>query len=375
MALRLNGTDAFLELASAVKGSFPVAFSAWVSQDTVAGDRFAVTQSGATTDDAIAGYIQSNANQAAFQHIPGNTAQAVKSVTPFSSPTVLRLMVCVFNSATSRSIYFGSNTPVTDTGSLADTLSTHTHLVIGAGQWNNTAKFNFWNGCIAEVHFFDPTSWSGTTQIDALLAGGSTLPESVTGWIDGWALKTLGSYTSIGGTRTLAATGGVTQESTIAHPVTRTVPGTTINCTVGNAVAAGYQATIQKTVTINATTGNAIAAGLPATITNGAAGTTINCSVGNATAGGYTANFGTYIQSDVMVNNTNTVLANTAVNYTWTPNGRVGSMTGLSPVDGTGTTDVNGRFAPGIVKVPGKLDIAVRATGAVDDAVYSQGFA
>jgi hypothetical protein len=151
--------------------------------------------------------------------------------------------------------------------------------------------------------------------------------------------------------------------------------GATINCTTGNAAAAGATASIQGSVTIAATVGSASATGQTATITNSNPSVTVACAVGNAAAAGLTAAFGTFVQSDQLINNTGTLLPSTAVYWTWTPAGRTGSMVGITPVDGTGTTDANARLAPGIARVAGKLDIAVRAAAAVDDAMYTEMFA
>lgn len=151
--------------------------------------------------------------------------------------------------------------------------------------------------------------------------------------------------------------------------------GTTITCTVGSASASGASASIQGSVTIAASVGSASAAGSAATITNSIPSTTVACAVGNAAAAGLTAAFGTFIQSDRLINNTGTLLPAQAVVWTWTPAGRTGSMVGITPVDGTGTTDANARLAPGIARAAGKLDIAVRAAAAVDDALYTEMFA
>ncbi len=65
--------------------------------------------------------------------------------------------------------------------------------------------------------------------------------------------------------------------------------GATINCTTGNATAAGLTATVTQTAattTISCAAGNATASGLTAAVLRGA---TIRCAVGNASADGLTA--------------------------------------------------------------------------------------
>lgn len=78
--------------------------------------------------------------------------------------------------------------------------------------------------------------------------------------------------------------------------------------------------------------------------------------------------------SEPLINNTGTVLTSQAVVWTWTPAGRVGSMTGKTPTDGTGTTHAtNGTLAvSGLPLGAGTLMVAVRHTSASDDDVYYQ---
>ena len=75
--------------------------------------------------------------------------------------------------------------------------------------------------------------------------------------------------------------------------------------------------------------------------------------------------------TDVLINNTGTVLANEAVVWTWWPAGRIGAISGITPVDGTGTTEPDGTLIVlGLTAGPGLLLVAVPNTSATDDAVY-----
>jgi hypothetical protein len=152
----------------------------------------------------------------------------------------------------------------------------------------------------------------------------------------------------------------------------------TIVTTPGNAVASGATASVQSAVVIATTVGNAVAAGAPATVTNSIPGVTVIATVGAATAAGASATVGTFIQTDPMPNNSGTVLANAAVVWTWTPAGRIGAMVGLTATEGTGTTDANGRLAPGIAIAAGRLDVADRVSNssvsAKTDNVFYQAF-
>lgn len=122
--------------------------------------------------------------------------------------------------------------------------------------------------------------------------------------------------------------------------------------------------------TINGAVGNASADGSTATVTN--LPTTISGAVGNAAASGTTASVTTRIMTDPLINNTETVLASTAVHWSWIPAGRIGSLNGITITDGTGTTDADGRLAPGIVRTAGILKVAKRNTDATDDEVFYQ---
>lgn len=124
-------------------------------------------------------------------------------------------------------------------------------------------------------------------------------------------------------------------------------------------------------VTVPGTVGNAAASGSTATVTN-TGNPTINGTLGNAAAAGPTASVTTRIMTDPLINNTDTVMASTAVHWSWIPAGRVGSMNGITITDGTGTTDANGRLAPGVTRVPGILKVAKRNTDATDDEVFYQ---
>lgn len=79
------------------------------------------------------------------------------------------------------------------------------------------------------------------------------------------------------------------------------------------------------------------------------------------------------ILTSVLVNNTGTPQTSTAVHWSWFPAGRIGSMESVTQVDGSGTTDANGQLAVAVAP-PGVLLVAIRATGATDDAVYYEAF-
>lgn len=149
----------------------------------------------------------------------------------------------------------------------------------------------------------------------------------------------------------------------------------TISGIVGNAVAAGAVASILAAVTVSGITGNAVAAGSTATITNSGTATTINATVGNTAAAGATATITNLIKTSAMINNTETgPLASVPVSWTWWPAGRPGSMTGVTPTDGTGTTDAGGKLTPGITAAPGVLMVAALGVDRTADQVFYQAY-
>ena len=77
--------------------------------------------------------------------------------------------------------------------------------------------------------------------------------------------------------------------------------------------------------------------------------------------------------SDVLINNTGTVLASQAVYWSWLPSGRIGSLASVTEVDGTGTTNASGILTvTGLSPGAGILLVAKRNASAVDDHVYYQ---
>lgn len=78
-------------------------------------------------------------------------------------------------------------------------------------------------------------------------------------------------------------------------------------------------------------------------------------------------------QTDILGNNTGSPWANTAIHWTWTASGRIGSMNGRTVTDGTGTTDANGRYLLTSVSAGAGVFMAARwVTNATDDDVYYQ---
>ena len=145
---------------------------------------------------------------------------------------------------------------------------------------------------------------NGTNGVKAYIGG--TLKAQLTGDV-ATAIGKVGVRSRLyGRVDSLVATDystGVTLDCTVGNAVAAGAQanisaGTTINASVGNAAAAGAQANISAGTTINASVGNAVAEGAQASITSG---TTLDCTVGNAVAAGAQATIsaGTTINAGV----------------------------------------------------------------------------
>jgi hypothetical protein len=120
-------------------------------------------------------------------------------------------------------MYYGSNAGTSSSVSVVDDISNHDRVTIGAWRHNGGAAGLFTNGEVAEAHFYNVALTA--TDVENIRTG-AVLPEAVSGWVDGWTLETFnvgGTYTSIGGARTLTAVGGVSA-GIRSHPITRSTP-------------------------------------------------------------------------------------------------------------------------------------------------------
>jgi hypothetical protein len=377
MALSFSGVNSWLKYTGPIATAMPLSMFCYAKSNGDATARTAVGTGRVNGGDPVYCSIGKNASSnypIASHRTPGSSRSSTGAAVISSSAY---MPICGIFLSTGTQVRYGAAGALSTLEATArtDVLSAHEHFFVGAGADLATPTAGMWIGDIGEVALWS----SDLSNADHVLLEGGALPETVSPGtlIDVWDLETFqvsGNYVGRVNGKVLASSGsGVSQAAT--HPITRTVAGTTINCTPGNAAATGAQATIQGTVTIAATVGAASATGATATVTNSIPGSTVACTVGNAAASGATAAVGTFVQSDRLINNTGTLLPATAVYWTWTPAGRIGSMVGITPVDGTGTTDANARLAPGIARAAGKLDISVRAAAAVDDAIYTEMFA
>lgn len=139
------------------------------------------------------------------------------------------------------------------------------------------------------------------------------------------------------------------------------ISGSTINLTVSSAFVNGEAA---RTVTytkpganmLQDATGNQTASFGPSSVTNNIAALTT----------------GTFV-TDAWTNNAGTLRGAVAVSYTWVSLGRIGSLTGKTLTEGTGTLSAGGVLtATGLPAGAGFLIGAVLGAGAISDAVFYQ---
>lgn len=223
MSIALNGTTGYLEHLSSLVSSYPASFALWVSASTSVTQQVALSQGQTAGNNAFgADFTGFDANKRAFSLVGGNSGAAMKTGAPNPSPSTMRLMIVVFVSQGVRRVMFGSNTVVTETYTVVTNPATHDRLTVGALNHNSAGSTLFLTGSVAEVHGYSAELVAA--DYDAMTTG--TMPEAITGWVDGWTLQTYsagGTYTSIGGSRTLTAVGGVSS-SGLGHPITRSSP-------------------------------------------------------------------------------------------------------------------------------------------------------
>lgn len=212
--ITLNGSSQYLELANKVVSGFPFTLVCW-STYNAAQNACVIGQMQDGADRHAMAWLNANGtSKYATVRNPGSSNSAEKTTSPDHNST-LRIIVAVFSSTTSRTIYYGNNTGVTDTATVTDDITNHDRLTIGAWRYNGGAAGLFLNGTVCEAHVFNTALTSG--NVTTLL---TTKPEDVAGWVDGWVLSSNTDLTSIGGTRTLTAVASPTTGS-VTLPYTR----------------------------------------------------------------------------------------------------------------------------------------------------------
>jgi hypothetical protein len=229
--------------------TYPYTMLMWVSRDNNNNNNFwfgkGISNADSYTTVLNAGVSDTKVLQI---HTQGNSNNTAKGTTPNASASALQLVAIVVNSFSDRTLYFGDSNGVHDTNALAgtDDLSSYDVFGIGGTVWNNNNTASMW-GTAAEFHAYNVALTSA--NIASLIAGSGD-PKTLSGWVDGYdlAYQSSGTYTSLGGSRTLTAFGTVTADNTLALPFTRPT-GAAVNETAAASTQSNTSSTGAATVT------------------------------------------------------------------------------------------------------------------------------
>ncbi len=265
MALRFNGTDAFLEHAAAICTATGYTMAVMVATDKSGpnGEQVCISQ-GSSTNDAFmtVGFNGSSEGKYATDRADGvGSLTSSKTTSPNISAASFGWLIGAFTSNTSRSVAFGNSTFSTpDTTNSSQNYSHLNRCLIGATR-RAAGLLQHAKADLAEAHWFNRILTSG--EIDALVAG-TAKPEEISGWVDGvdmTAFRADGNYLSMSGTRTFVASGGVTA-SPLTHPLARSSPASFAGAvTLDNAAPGGSFTTAPASSFAGAVTLDAAAPG------------------------------------------------------------------------------------------------------------------
>ena len=198
---------------------------------------------------------------------------------------------------------------------------------------------------------------TATSSVDNTKSGSTTATVPATGAppVTYTGVSVTPSTANVVGLATQQFSANVSGTGAFSTTVTWSVDGTgngTINSSgLYTAPAAGVSA---RNVVIRATAANGTTAGTAAVTVPAATGA------------------GSFV-TEAMVNNTGQVLSNTSVRWSWFPGGRIGAFSGITPVEGVGTTNAQGQLtATGLATGAGLLIAAQWINGATDDVVFYQ---
>lgn len=199
---------------------------------------------------------------------------------------------------------------------------------------------------------------TATSTVDNTKSGTATVTVPATGAppITYTGVSVSPSTATVVGLATRQFTATVSGTGSFSTTVTWSVDGGSANGTINSsglytAPAAGVAA---RNVVVRAVAADGTTAGTAAVTIPAAAGA------------------GSFV-TEAMVNNTGQVLANTSVRWSWFPGGRIGAFSGITPVEGVGTTNAQGQLtATGLAAGAGLMVAAQWINGATDDVVFYQ---
>lgn len=199
---------------------------------------------------------------------------------------------------------------------------------------------------------------TATSTVDNTKSGTATVTVPATGTppVTYTGVSISPSTATVVGLATRQFTATVSGTGSFSTAVTWSVDGGSANGTINSsglytAPAAGVAA---RNVVVRAVAADGTTAGTAAVTIPAAAGA------------------GSFV-TEAMVNNTGQVLVNTSVRWSWFPGGRIGAFSGITPVEGVGTTNAQGQLtATGLAAGAGLMVAAQWINGATDDVVFYQ---
>jgi hypothetical protein len=218
--ITFDGTSQFLELSSKIVSAYPLSLVIWLAAPLDGSGDAAVISQGSTTADAFqfGGFANSSSSKyCSDRSALAGSAAATRSATPNISSSTYGLLVAVIE-ATQQTVYFNSSSGTTNVATAAQVFSDLNRFLIGAVR-RSSGILNYAKVTACEAHVFNVAVSS--SDVTTML---TTIPDGITGWVDGWTLASNSALTSIGGSRTLTATGSPTTAS-LTLPYTRSGSG------------------------------------------------------------------------------------------------------------------------------------------------------
>ena len=227
MTVRLDGSS-YLRLAAKIAGSYPFTVVVWAGIRSGGGVNevfWSQSQSGGADRYAYQ-RASASGNVTAGTGWVGGTGGSSTNKAPSALNSTLRVAMAVFKTSGSPYCenYYGDNTPSQDTNAITDQITNHDQFVLGA--YDLGGFIHHLNGDLAELHIYNAaltaSDWTTLNAMTGTIDGPTQGPESIAGWVDGFALTGNSDLTSIGGTRTLTLTGSFSGSAAQAHPFTAT---------------------------------------------------------------------------------------------------------------------------------------------------------
>lgn len=225
MALTFDGTTSIVQTTPKVVGdygtAFPFTIFAWVKQGAsppaVGFPMYLLAQAADTGANNHTAGIRTNPATAMQVFTSIGSTVAAPATQAVAVGTWKPVMVA-FNSASSRTIYFGTGASVTDTAAASVVVNLISQLIIGSGWKGDVACVGLWSSALTLANYQTLAGSAGGGS------GGGVVPSTVSNGtlIDYWSLLTqAGTHTGVNG-RVLTATN---TSQAADHPITESGGG------------------------------------------------------------------------------------------------------------------------------------------------------